>query len=96
MVIAVTPRFVSRDVSRQSPPFATDCRPRFIVMSPEIWAFVNTFALVVTTPEKWTRVTCPEDDVPEHVAKADTLGRPTTTGPALPRRPSVAAGRRAG
>jgi hypothetical protein len=63
MVIAVTPKFVSGDESLQSPPFATDCRPRFIVMSPVIWEFVNTFACEVTPPEKWICVTCPDDDV---------------------------------
>ena len=63
MVIAVTPKFVSGDVSLQSPPFPTACRPRFNVMSPEIGEFVNTFALEVTTPEKWTCVTWPEEDV---------------------------------
>jgi len=63
IVIAVMPRFVSGEAERQSPPFATDCRPRFNVMSPEIGELVNTFAFEVTRPQKWTWVTCPDDDV---------------------------------
>ena len=50
IVIAVTPKFLSGVVVVQSPPLATELRPRFIVMLPEMCAAVNTFACERTSP----------------------------------------------